>query len=58
VHPDSTIQPTVAAKPASPERHYCACAIPIPVERAERRGAAYRACARCGLPIPVRWSRW
>jgi hypothetical protein len=59
MHPESTIQPMKHSKQApSPDGHYCNCALPIAVERAERRGAAYRACARCGLPIAVRWSRW
>jgi hypothetical protein len=59
VHPESTIEAAEAEQQAPPrEHHYCDCAIPIPVERAERRGAAYRVCARCELPIPVRWSRW
>jgi hypothetical protein len=59
MHTESTIQPSKTQKPAvSPDAHYCGCAIPIAVERAERRGAAYRACARCGMPIAVRWSRW
>ena len=59
VSPESTIEPTKLDKPPpSPDGHYCTCAIPIAVERAERHGAAYRVCARCELPIPVRWSRW
>jgi hypothetical protein len=32
----------------------CTCAKPIPVERAERKGAATTECARCGLPIALR----
>ena len=43
---------------SSPESYYCACALPIAVEQAERHGAAQRVCARCGLPVPVRWNRW
>lgn len=59
VQPESTIEPLKSPKPLpSPEGHYCECAIPLAVERAERRGAAYRVCVRCELPIPVRWSRW
>ena len=58
MHPETTVQPATRKPPPSPEGHYCGCAIPIAVERAERRGAAARVCARCGLPIPVRWSRW
>jgi hypothetical protein len=59
MHPESTIQPMqTPPKPAPPSAYYCSCAIPLAVERAERRGAAYRACARCGLPLAVRWSRW
>ena len=59
MHTDSTIDPTTTRKePVPPAAHYCDCAIPIAVERAERRGAAMRVCARCERPIPVRWSRW
>ncbi len=32
----------------------CTCAQPIPVERAERKGASWTECARCGRPLPVR----
>jgi hypothetical protein len=32
----------------------CACAQPIPVERAKRKGAAVTVCARCGRPVPLR----
>ena len=53
-----TTAPTADRPPASPNAHYCNCAIPLAVERAERHGAAYRACVRCNLPIAVRWSRW
>lgn len=53
-----TIPSSTAKRPAKPDAYYCSCAIPLAVERAERRGAAYRACARCGLPIAVRWNRW
>jgi hypothetical protein len=53
---DSTIQPTVP--PAAPASFYCSCAIPLAVERAERRGAAQRVCTRCELPIAVSIRRW
>jgi hypothetical protein len=32
----------------------CACAAPIPVQRAARKGAAATECARCGKPLPLR----
>jgi hypothetical protein len=35
----------------------CACAKPIPVERATRKGAATTVCARCELPIAPKLSR-
>lgn len=35
----------------------CSCATPQPVEHAERKGAAVTACARCGLPLPLRLGR-
>jgi hypothetical protein len=37
---------------------YCDCALPIVVERAERRGAAQRFCSRCDQPMPLRWRSW
>jgi hypothetical protein len=56
---ESTTEPVKTADPPpSTVGHYCGCALPIAVERAERRGAAERVCARCGLPIAVRWRRW
>jgi hypothetical protein len=32
----------------------CSCAQPVPVEKAERKGAAWTECARCRLPVPVK----
>lgn len=32
----------------------CTCVAPVPVERAERKGAAWTECARCLLPVPVK----
>ena len=32
----------------------CACADPIPVQRAERKGAALTICLRCGLWVAAR----
>ncbi len=32
----------------------CTCERPVPVERAERKGAARTHCARCGKPVPIR----
>lgn len=56
---EPTPQPSVKSQkpPPSAAGHYCECALPLPIERAERRGAAHTACARCDLPIPVRWGR-
>jgi hypothetical protein len=34
--------------------HDCTCAKPIPVQRAERKGASRTHCARCGKPVPLR----
>ncbi len=34
----------------------CACATPVPVQKAERKGVARTQCARCGLPIPLRFT--
>jgi hypothetical protein len=35
----------------------CTCEKPLPVERAERKGAATTECARCGLLGKLRLSR-
>jgi hypothetical protein len=35
----------------------CSCKDPIPVERAERKGAAVTLCPRCGLRVPIRLRR-
>ena len=32
----------------------CACERPVPVVRAERKGAAETVCLRCGSPVPTR----
>jgi hypothetical protein len=29
----------------------CTCAVPVPVTKAERKGAAQTVCARCERPI-------
>jgi hypothetical protein len=43
------------AVPASrPESLHCACASPIPVERATRKGASRTECSRCGRPVRIR----
>jgi hypothetical protein len=39
---------------ATSHPHACRCADPVPVERAERKGAAVVVCQRCGLRVPVR----
>ena len=31
----------------------CTCAKPVPVERAERKGAAATVCARCDKPLAL-----
>jgi hypothetical protein len=31
----------------------CTCAVPVPVVKAERKGAARTVCARCHLPIRI-----
>jgi len=41
----------------SPNRAHielCRCETPLPVQRAERKGAAVTVCARCGGRIPPR----
>jgi hypothetical protein len=32
----------------------CACADPIPLQQAKRKGAAVTICQRCGLRVPLR----
>lgn len=32
----------------------CRCDDPIPVQRAERKGAVVSVCQRCGLRVPLR----
>lgn len=32
----------------------CSCVTPIPVQQAERKGAARTVCARCGLAVPLK----
>ncbi len=32
----------------------CACERPVPIERAERKGAAETVCLRCGKPVSAR----
>ena len=56
MHTDPTIKSS--STPTPPEAFYCSCAMPLAVERAERRGAAMRVCARCELPIAVSLRRW
>jgi hypothetical protein len=31
----------------------CQCAVPVPVTKAERKGAAQTVCARCERPIRI-----
>ena len=57
MHSDSTTHMT-STTGSPPESWYCNCAIPLAVERAERRGAAERVCTRCELPIAVSLRRW
>jgi hypothetical protein len=57
MHTDSTTK-TTSVPPPPVQAFYCSCAVPLAVERAERRGAAMRVCARCELPIAVSLKRW
>ncbi|MGH3048548.1 MAG: hypothetical protein ACRDLK_00195 [Gaiellaceae bacterium] len=53
---NSTLNHTVARLALlQPDR--CGCSDPIPVERAERKGAAVVVCQRCGLRMPLRLRR-
>jgi hypothetical protein len=40
-----------------PQQHGCACATPIPQERAGYKGASRIYCVRCNQPVPIRLSR-
>jgi hypothetical protein len=31
----------------------CQCAVPVPVSKAERKGAARTVCAKCGQPARI-----
>lgn len=48
-----TLNQTIARR-ASAHPKSCSCVDPIPVERAERKGAAVVVCLRCGLRVPAR----
>jgi hypothetical protein len=39
---------------AAASEDVCSCIDPIPVQRAERKGAALTVCQRCGLRVPAR----
>jgi hypothetical protein len=58
MHTDSTPNSMPTPTPLPAQAFYCSCAVPLAVERAERRGAAMRVCARCELPIAVSLKRW
>jgi hypothetical protein len=63
MYPDQTI-PSDPSLPPSAELadwypgYYCDCALPIPEERAERKGAARTYCARCDRELPARLGGW
>jgi hypothetical protein len=52
-YPETTHTETILRAAASRDET-CRCDDPIPVERAERKGAALRVCQRCGLRIALR----
>jgi hypothetical protein len=33
----------------------CRCAVPVPVVKAERKGAARTVCARCDRPVRIKF---
>jgi len=49
----STLNQTIV-RTAVTQPQTCRCADPIPVARAERKGAAVTVCHRCGSRVPVR----
>jgi hypothetical protein len=53
--PTSTTTPTqTILRRAVASAETCACDDPLPVQRAERKGAAVVVCLRCGLRVPAR----
>jgi hypothetical protein len=59
MYPEHTLA-TDPSLPPTPDvadwypNYYCDCPWPIPVERAERHGAARTYCARCEREVPLR----
>jgi hypothetical protein len=51
--PTPTLTETIVRR-ATAHPQACSCRDPIPVERAERKGAAVVVCLRCGLRVPAR----
>jgi len=45
---------TTIMRTAGASNSTCECTDPIPVQRAERKGAAVTICQRCGLRVPLR----
>ena len=52
-HPETTHTETILRAAAASDET-CRCDDPIPVELAERKGAALRICQRCGLRLAPR----
>ena len=48
---------TTILRAATATAETCTCTDPIPVQRAERKGAAVTICHRCGLRVPLRLGR-
>ena len=48
---------TTTTHPEQEDVAYCTCERPLPQEQAERKGAAWTTCARCGLPVRLSLSR-
>jgi hypothetical protein len=48
-----TLNQTIVRR-ASAHPEACSCSDPLPVERAERKGAAVVVCLRCGFRVPAR----
>jgi len=52
-----TLTTTTILRAATATAETCKCADPIPVQRAERKGAAVTICHRCGLRVCLRLGR-
>ena len=53
---DAVPAPAGSPPPIASAAADCACPTPVPVQKAERKGVARTTCARCGKPVPLRFT--